>query len=115
MDRVQALKQALESAQQAAIEARQAAVACETGLNAMVETAEQSRHRAETLRSTFAEHLQAAGFARDIEFQAAKRSPAEIDHLEEAIARYDGDLPAAHDRMARAQQAARERQSVEAR
>ena len=49
MDRVQALKQALESAQQAAIEARQAAVACETGLNAMVETAEQSRHRAETL------------------------------------------------------------------
>jgi DNA repair protein SbcC/Rad50 len=107
-DRVQALKQALDSAQQAAIEARQAAVAGETALNAVVETAEQSGHRAETLRSAFAERLQVAGFAHDIEFQAAKRSPAEIDHLEKAIARYDGDLRATHDRLERAQQIAKD-------
>jgi exonuclease SbcC len=108
MDRAQALEQALESAQHAAIEARQAEVACEAALNAMVETAEQSQHRAETLRSMFADRLQAAGFADDLEFQAAKRSPAEIDHLEETIARYDGALRAAHDRLERAQQAAKD-------
>jgi exonuclease SbcC len=107
-DRVRLLKQALETAQQDASEARQAAVACETSLKAVVEIVEQSQHRAEALRAAFADRLQAAGFANDVEFQAAKRSPAEIDHLEEAIRRYDGDLRAAHDRMERAQQAAKD-------
>lgn len=107
-DNVRALKQALESAQQDAMEAKQAVVACETALKDVLEVAEDSECRMEALRSAFAGRLQAAGFANDLEFQAGKRSSAEVDHLEEAIGRYDGDLRAAHDRMERAQQAAKE-------
>jgi DNA repair protein SbcC/Rad50 len=106
-DRVRSLKQALETAQKDASKARQAAVACEASLKAVLETAEGFKHRMEDMRSTFAGRVQAAGFASDAEFQAAKRSSAEIDHLEEAIGRYDGDLRAARDRVERAQQAAR--------
>ena len=83
-------------------------VACETALKAVLELAEQSQRRMEGLRSAFAGRLQGAGFANDAEFQAAKHSPAEIDHLEETIRRYDGDLRAARDRMERAQQAAKD-------
>jgi exonuclease SbcC len=83
-------------------------VACETALKDVLEVVEQSEHRVEGLRLAFAERLQAAGFANEVEFQASKRSPAEIDHLEETIRRYDGDIRAAQDRMERGQQAAKD-------
>ncbi len=105
---VQRLKQALDTAQQEMSEATQAAVACETTLNAALESAEQCKGRVETLQAAFGGRLQAAGFADDAEFQAAKRSPAEIDHLEASIRRYEGDVRAAHDRLERAQQAAKD-------
>ncbi|HXH12684.1 MAG TPA: SMC family ATPase [Alphaproteobacteria bacterium] len=105
---VRLLKQALDTAQQEMSEATQAVVACETALNAALESAEQGKGRAEALRSAFAGRLQAAGFADEAEFQAAKRSPAEIDHLEASIRRYEGDVRAARDRMERAQQAAKD-------
>jgi DNA repair protein SbcC/Rad50 len=107
-NRVRTLKQAFETAQQDANDARQAAVACETTLKDVLETAKQSQHRMEAMRSAFAGRLEAAGFANDTEFQAAILSPAEIDHLEEAIGRYDGDLRAACDRVERAQQTAKD-------
>jgi DNA repair protein SbcC/Rad50 len=107
-DKVRLLKQAPDTAHQKAGEAREAVVACETALKTALDLAEQSQYRMEALRSTFAGRLHAADFANDVEFQAAKRSPAEIDHLEETIRRYDGDLRSAHDRMERAQQAARD-------
>jgi chromosome segregation ATPase len=107
-DKVRLLKQALDTAQQEASEARQAVVACETTMQNVLEMAEESQHRLDALRSVFAGRLEAAGFANDREFQAAKCSSAEIDHLEEAIGRYDGDLRAAHDWMERAQQAAKD-------
>jgi exonuclease SbcC len=107
-DRVRTLTQALEAAQQDVNEARQTAVACDTALKAALETAEQVQHRTEDMRSVFAGRLQAAGLTNDIEFQAAKRNPAEINHLEETIRRYDGDLRAARDRVERAQQVAKD-------
>jgi exonuclease SbcC len=106
-DRVRALQQALQSAQDIVNAARQAVVAGETALKAVLEMAEDAHHRVEARRSEFAARLQGAGFANDVEFCAAKRNPAEIDHLEEVVGRYDGALRTAHDRMERAQQAAK--------
>jgi exonuclease SbcC len=81
-------------------------VACETALHSTAEAAEKTQRRVDGLRVEFAERLQMAGFATDASFQAAKRSPAEIDHLEEAIRHFEGELRGARDRFERACQAA---------
>jgi DNA repair protein SbcC/Rad50 len=104
--RLQALKEAFETAQQEAHRSREHVVACEAALHSTTEAADQTQRRVDVLRVEFDERLQTAGFADEASFQAAKRSPAEIDHLEEAIRRFEGELLAARDRFERACQAA---------
>jgi len=95
--KVQLLKQALDTAQQEASKARLTVVACETELKAVLELAEQSQRRVEGLRSAFAGRLQAAGFADDADFQAAKRSPKGRFHLQRTTVRGDRRAAAALD------------------
>ena len=104
--RLQALKEAFEAAQQEVNRAREHLVACETALRSTAEGAEKTQRRVDALRVEFDARLQMAGFANEASFQAAKRSPAEIDHLEEAIRRFEGELRGARDRFERACQAA---------
>ena len=100
--RLQAMQEAFEAAQHGTNRAREHVVACETALHNTAEAAEKVRRHVEALRVEFDGRLQTAGFADEASFQAAKRSPAEIDHLEEAIRRFEGELRAARARFERA-------------
>jgi DNA repair protein SbcC/Rad50 len=104
--RLQALKEAFEAAQQEVNRARERMVACETVLHSTAEAADKTQRHVDALRVDFDKRLQMAGFANEASFQGAKRSPAEIDHLEEAIRRFEGELRSARDRFERACQAA---------
>jgi exonuclease SbcC len=104
--RLHVLKEAFEAAQQEVNKTREHIVACETAFHGSAEAAEKIQRRVDALRMELAERLQMAGFANDASFQAAKRSPAEIDHLEEAIRRFEGELRGVRDRFERACQAA---------
>lgn len=104
--RIRALKEALEKAQREANKATADVIMCDTALKAVMETTEAIQRRVDELQAAFVARLHTAGFANQSHFQAAKRSPAEMDHLEEEIRRFDGDLRAAKDRADRARQVA---------
>jgi exonuclease SbcC len=104
MERVRNLTEALERAQQRANAARERVVACETARLAAQEMVDNARQQADSLTAAFRARLRADGFADEAAFQAAKRHAAELDHLEEAIRRFQEDLHAARARAERARQ-----------
>ncbi|MEW6661377.1 MAG: AAA family ATPase [Bacillota bacterium] len=95
-----------EQARMAAEEAAHGLAKAESAVAEANEAYELANKRALKEEQAFQERLIAAGFPRQEDYQAAKRSPQDLQLLESLIREYDENLKAARDRLDRAAQRA---------
>ncbi|MCL6581254.1 MAG: SMC family ATPase [Firmicutes bacterium] len=104
--RRRALERALEDARSRADGARRAAARAEAAAAAAAGLLASAEERAAQAERAFRERLEAAGLASEADYRRARRSPEEIEDLEESVRRWQAGLRAAEERLRRAEEAA---------
>lgn len=102
------LERALEEARSRADGARRAAARAEEAAAAAAGLVASAEERAAHAERAFRERLGAAGLASEADYRRARRSPEEIEDLEESVRRWQAGLHAAEERLRRAEEAVEE-------
>lgn len=105
--RVQSLVDAFERTRKQVAEANERLAASEAAVQAARDEAALASQRSLAQRQEFAVSLKEAGFPGEAAFKDAKRSPGEMQRLEEQIRDFDRRLSSAADRLKRATETAK--------
>ncbi len=97
------MKNALEIALKAATKAESQFAGCKRAYQAAIEACQERIKIADEHRQRFLDQLKKAGFAELRDYQRAKRTPSEMDHLEATIKDYEQSLRSAKDAYQEAQ------------
>ncbi len=106
--RIRSIEAAHESSQKELESARQGLAACKAGLDAARETEADAGQNLLVIRQEFEKELSKTGFGNASEYVSAKRTPAEIQKLDQDISEFDLKVGSAKDRLARAEDSARD-------
>jgi exonuclease SbcC len=104
--RVKAMMEALEADRRKLTQANEQLARCRAAVEAAGDTAGLAAQRHLEQQQEFAASLKEAGFRDRAEFVAAKKTPAEMQRIEQEIQDFDSKLNAAADRFERAETAA---------
>jgi DNA repair protein SbcC/Rad50 len=106
--RIRSIETAYETAQKTLETARQSVAACKAALEAAGDNSALAAQSLLVARQEFEHELSKTGFADESDYLSAKRTPAEIQALDQEISKFDLALGSAKDRLARAEASAKD-------